>query len=216
MKQAVYILTGEALTPAVIRIGDRETPVWHQKQWPDGEFACYIHNNGCGHCCAAMAARLHGVDLDPYREYELCRSLWGEPTPEQGHWLTTAGVKKVLRSLNVPAESFGVKQVGAANATAHILAALKEGKQVIFTSNPDDDPDNPFSKGYHWVMAVAQMEDGSILIANSSDQAAPLGVQTVTPEVIQKALFAEALAPEDMTWGEADRIHEGSGYVIVG
>ena len=130
--------------------------------------------------------------------------------------MVTVGVVKVLQSLQVPAEGFGVKQTGPREAVKRIVQALRAGKQVIFTSNPDDDPDNPFSKGYHWVMAVSIGEDDSILIANSSAKAAPEGVQFVTADVIERALFREAMAPMDMTWGETERIHEGSGYVIVG
>lgn len=216
MKRVSYTFTGEYLTPAVIRVGEYETPVWSQKRWTDGAFATYINNNGCGHCCAAMAARLCGVELDPYLEYEHCRKLWGEPTGDQGHWLSTAGIVKVLQSLHVPAQGFGVRQTGAKEAMKRILAALTQGKQVIFTSNPDDDPDNPFSKGYHWVMAVALQEDGTVMIANSSEQAAPDGIHFVQPQAIEKALFAQATAPQDMTWGETARIHEGSGYILVG
>ena len=216
MRYATYTLTGEHLTPAVIAVGDRQTPVWMQHRWQDGGYVGYINNNGCGHCCVAMAARLHGVSINPYQEYEYCRMLWGEPTGDQGHWLSTAGVVKVLRSLGVPAEGFGVKPLGVKKAMETILAALHGGKQVIFTSDPDDDPDNPFSKGYHWVMAVSMQEDGTVLIANSSEKAAVNGVQTVMAETIERALFRESIAPEDMTWGEGERIHEGSGFVIVG
>lgn len=42
------------------------------------------------------------------------------------------------------------------------------------------------------------------------------GYHRVTQEIIEKALFAEATAPQDMTWGEPDRFHAGSGYIIVG
>ena len=181
-----------------------------------GEFANFIRNNGCGHCCAAMAAGLHGVAIDPHEEFVRCRTLWGAPSGDQGPWLSTAGIVKVLESLGVPAQGFGVKPLGAKKATEHILQSLRDGKQVIFTSDPDHYPDNPFSKGYHWVMAVAVLDDGQILIANSSEAAAPNGIQTVMPEVIEKALFTQATAPEDMTWGELQRIHEGSGYIIVG
>ena len=212
----IYRLTKEHLTPAVVRVGAYETPVWLQARWEEGEFARFIRQNGCGHCCAAMAANLHGISITPYEEYVHCRKLWGEPTGDQGNWLSTAGVEKVLRSLGVPARGFGVKAQGAKKATEHILSALREGKQVIFTSDPDDFPENPFSKGYHWVMAVSLQEDGTVLIANSSEKAAPEGIQSVLPEVIEKALFEEATAPEDMTWGEGQRIHEGSGYIIVG
>lgn len=212
----VYALTGEALTPAVIRAGNQETPVWMQQRWQDGEFAMYIRNNGCGHCCAAMAARLYGVQLTPYTEYLHCRKLWGEPTEKQGHWLTTAGIVKVLNSLGVPAQGFGVAQFGAKKATGHILSALAAGKQVLFTSNPDHYPENPFSKGYHWVMAVSLQDDGTILIANSSEKATTEGIQFVEPDAIEKALFGESTAPDEMTWGDPDRIYEGSGFIIVG
>ena len=216
MQYVQYTFTGEPLTPAVIRVGDYETPVWMQQRWQEGAFAVYVRNNGCGHCCAAMAARLHGVDIDPYREYEYCRQLWGAPADHQGNWQSTAGIVKVLQSLGVPAEGFGVQPVGAKAATEQILAALQAGKQVIFTSNPDHYPDNPFSKGYHWVMAVHIQDDGNILIANSSENAAPDGIQLVTADEIEQALFREAAAPSDMTWGEELRIHKGSGFIVVG
>lgn len=216
MQNVQYTFTSEYLTPAVIRVGEFETPVWMQQRWQDGEFSCYVNKNGCGHCCTAMAAQLHGVDIDPHREYEHCRRLWGPPAEHQGNWLSTMGIVKVLHSLGVPAEGFGVRQIGAKAATEQILAALQTGKQVIFTSNPDDYPDNPFSKGYHWVMAVQLREDGRVLIANSSDKAVPDGIQLVTADQIEKSLFREATAPQDMTWGEEARIHVGSGYIIVG
>ena len=216
MQYATYTLTGEHLTPAVIRVGDHETPVWMQQRWEEGGFAGFIVQNGCGHCCVAMAARLHGVMIDPYEEFLHCRKLWGEPNETQGPWLSASGVVKSLQALGVAAEGFGVKPMGVKKAMETILAALHGGKQVIFTSNPDDDPENPFSKGYQWVMAVSMQEDGSVLIANSSEKAAVNGIQTVLPETIERALFRESTAPEDMTWGEADCIHEGSGFIIVG
>lgn len=214
-QRAEFSLTGEGSTPAVIRVGQHETPVWIQQRWESGAFATYIRNNGCRHCCAAMAARLHGVKTDPYSEYVHCRRLWGAPSAKQGHWLTTAGIVKVLESFGVPAQGFGVAQFGTKKATERILSALAAGKQVIFTSTPDRYPENPFSKGYHWVMAVSVLENGTVLVANSSEKAAAEGIQFVTPDMIEKALFEDAAAPEDMTWGEPDRIHEGSGFIIV-
>ena len=213
--RAEFALTGDAFTPAVIRVGQHETPVWIQQRWSKGAFATYIRNNGCGHCCTAMAARLHGVMIDPYSEYEHCRRLWGAPSAKQGHWLTTAGIVKVLKSFGVPAQGFGVAQFGTKKATEQILSALEAGKQVIFTSTPDPYPNNPFSTGYHWVMAVSVQENGTVLIANSSEKVTAEGIQFVTPDRIEKALFDDAVAPEDMTWGEPDRIHEGSGFIIV-
>ena len=216
MNSVQYSFTGDFLAPAVIRIGEFETPVWLQQRWQTGVFSGYVNKNGCGHCCTAMAARLHGVDLDPHQEYEHCRRLWGLPAVHQGNWLSTMGIVRVLRSFGVDAQGFGVAQVGPKVATEQILAALRDGKQVIFASNPDHYPENPFSKGYHWVMAVCIREDGRILIANSSEKAAPDGIQLVTADIIEKALFREAAAPQDMTWGEEKRIHVGSGYIVVG
>ena len=216
MSHITLYATGEVLAPTIVRVGEQETPIWLQHRWQNGAYATYINKNGCGHCCAAMAARLHGVDMDPHREYEYCCSLWGEPEGDQGHWLSAAGVAKVLRSLGVPAEEFGVKPIGVPRATKHILDVLREGKQVIFTSDPNRYPDNPFSSGSHWVMAVALQADGTVLIANSSEQFTSEGIQSVKPDVIEKALFLESTAPDDMTWGEGSRIQEGSGYIVVG
>ena len=216
MNQTNWHYTTDKNAPAVITRGAYATPVWMQNLWFEGEYATYIQNNGCGHCCVAMAAMLHGVMIDPHREYALCRELWGLPKENQGHWLPAAGVEKVLHHLGIPAISYGVAEDGARESTGKILSALECGKLVIFTSNPDDYPDNPFSDGYHWVMAVARGNDGNILIANSSLDAAPTGIQFVSPDAIEKALFREAIAPKDMTWGEEARIHIGSGYVIVG
>ncbi|MBQ9859768.1 MAG: hypothetical protein IJO76_03710 [Clostridia bacterium] len=205
-----------ALAPTILRIRNNETPVWLQHRWQSGPFAAFINRNGCGHCCTAMAARLFGVDIDPHQEYAYCRTLWGEPTNDQGHWLSAAGVAKILRSLSVPAKEFGVKHNGAKKATEHILSALRQGKAVIFTSDPQRYPDNPFSSGAHWVMAVSLEKDGTILVANSAEKFAPTGIQYVMPKEIEKALFPESTAPPEMTWGEHNRIGEGSGYIVVG
>ena len=93
---------------------------------------------------------------------------------------------------------------------------MKNGKQVIFWSNPKEDfPENPFSVGEHYVMAVGYTEDGKILVANSSQRKAPDGVQLVDVTTIVRALFLGS-APTDKTWGEkGDHIH-CAGYVVVG
>jgi len=221
MKAVRYELTGEYLTPAVAFVDGRSTPVWIQQRWNDGPYAYYVRKNGCGHCCTAMAAVLHGIDLDPHREYEYCRKLWGSPKEEpnekgQDHFLSLAGVVKVLNSLGISAVGYGVKDQGPKRAVDHICSMLEMGKLVIFTSDPDDYPDNPFSDGYHWVMAVGFAEDGRILVANSSEKAASEGIQLVTPDVIEKALFVQSTADMDLTWGELERLNNGCGYVVVG
>ena len=220
MNSVSYEATGNPAIPAIIHWSNASTPVWMQQRWETGPYAFYIRRNGCGHCCAAMAAKLHHVDIDPHQEYCLCRDLWGPPMelPDdkgQDHFQSMAGIVKILTKLNISAACYGIKDQGVHHALDHILVSLKEGKLVIFASNPDHFPNNPFSSGYHWVMAVGFMEDGKILIANSSERATPSGVQFVTPDIIERALFYNATVGTDLTWGELERLHEGCGYIVI-
>ncbi len=218
MTYASYKVINTALVPSVVSLGDASTPVWHQAMWCEGEYEEFVRKNGCGHCCAAMALNLHGVSITPHEEFTLCRKLWGEPNREQefpqGNYQTVQGIVKILRHHGVPAECFGVPT--REHAAAHIESVLREGKQVIFWSAPREDfPENPFSTGAHYVMAVGYTEKGEILIANSSQKKAPDGVQTVDVDTIAKALYLGA-EPTDKTWGEkGDHIH-CAGYVVVG
>ena len=65
-------------------------------------------------------------------------------------------------------------------------------------------------------MAVGFTEDGRILVANSSEKATSEGIQLVTPDVIEKALFVQSTADMDLMWGELERLNNGCGYVVVG
>jgi len=161
-----YRRTENPAIPAEIMLGKYSTPVWIQSAWTEGEFAQYIRNNGCGHCCIAMAARLRGIDMDPYREYLLCRSLWGPPDAEKGqdHFLTVPGIEKILRHLGLSASCFGVAEGAQNQAADHIIRCLQAGKLVIFISDPFRYPGNVFSTGYHYVLAVGIRADGKILI----------------------------------------------------
>jgi hypothetical protein len=218
MTYATYKIIGTELIPSEVFLGDASTPVWHQAKWSEGEYEEFVRKNGCGHCCAAMALNLHGIKITPHEEFTLCRKLWGEPNREQefpqGNYQTVQGIAKILRHHGVPAECFGVPT--REHAAAHIESVLREGKQVIFWSAPREDfPENPFSTGAHYVMAVGYTEKGEILIANSSQKKAPDGVQTVNVDTIAKALYLGA-EPTDKTWGEkGDHIH-CAGYVVVG
>jgi hypothetical protein len=218
MTYATYKIIGTELIPSEVFLGDASTPVWHQAKWSEGEYEEFVRKNGCGHCCAAMALNLHGIKITPHEEFTLCRKLWGEPNREQefpqGNYQTVQGIAKILRHHGVPAECFGVPT--REHAAAHIESVLREGKQVIFWSAPREDfPENPFSTGAHYVMAVGYTEKGEILIANSSQKKAPDGVQTVDVDTIAKALYLGA-EPTDKTWGEkGDHIH-CAGYVVVG
>ena len=160
-----------------------------------------------------MALALHGIPLDPHAEFSLCRALWGEPGDGQGNWQSASGIVKILRYHGVAAKCFGVPD--SERAATHIEEALRAGKQVIFWSQPSlDFPENPFSKNAHYVMAVGYTEGGDILIANSSEKAAPCGVQTVDIDTVRRALF-EGADPIDATWGLHDLPHSG-GYIVVG
>ena len=198
---------------AYVAHGENESPIWHQSRWDTGEYREFIIKNGCGHCCAAMALCLHGVRIDPHAEFSLCRTLWGEPKEGEGNWQSVSGIVKILWHHGVSAACFGVADRDS--AAAHIDRALRAGKEVIFWSHPSPAfQGNPFSKNEHYVMAIGYAEDGGILIANSSEKAAPSGVQTVDLDTIRRALFVGA-DPIDATWGLLDLPHSG-GYVIVG
>lgn len=218
MSCVTYQLTGEELTPATVSVAGGSTPVWHQAKWIEGEYQEFVRKNGCGHCCAAMALNLHGVKITPHEEFTLCRKLWGEPDRErefpQGNYQTVCGIVKILRHHGVAAECFGVPT--REQAAKHIETALKAGKQVIFWSHPNEDfPENPFSVGEHYVMAVGYTEDGQILVANSSQRKAPTGVQLVDVTTIARALYL-GCDPGDTTWGEKGNHIHCAGYVVVG
>ena len=219
MKYASYRPTDNKSIPVVVSLGEMETPVWLQQDWESGEYAQFVVRNGCGHCCAAMALRMHGVDIDPHGEYELCVKLWGHPEivghEKQANFQSVDGIAKVIRHHGITAESFGVPDRHA--AMEHICECLRAGKLVIFESHPTADfPDNPFSTGEHWVMAVGYTEDGEILVANSSRRATEKGYQLVDEDTVRRALYLGA-SPEDYTWGEwRDEFRGGVGYVVVG
>lgn len=213
MSCASYRLTDNDYVPAYVMCDGREAPVWRQARWDTGEYREFIVKNGCGHCCAAMALCLHGIALDPHGEFSLCRSLWGEPNGKEGNWQSASGIVKILLYHGVAAACFGIADRD--RAAAHIEEALRAGKQVIFWSHPSPAfPENPFSRGEHYVMAVGYTAGGEILIANSSEAAAPLGVQTVDIDTIRRSLFLGA-DPIDATWGLLDLPHSG-GYIVVG
>ncbi len=218
MSYASYEFIATDLVHAVVSVNGESTPVWRQALWSTGEYQEFVRKNGCGHCCAAMALHLHGIKIDPHEEFTLCRKLWGEPVREQefpqGNYQTVAGITKILRHHGVPAEYCGVPT--REEAAARIDAALKAGKQVIFWSNPNEDfPENPFSFGEHYVIAVGYTEEGKILVANSSRLKAPEGVQFVDIDTIARALFLGA-APDDRTWGQKGIHVHCAGYVVVG
>ena len=215
MIYAKYNKRDDYLIPSEVILGDNITPVWLQQRWTDGEFSEYIVRNGCGHCCTAMTANLKGIKITPYEEYELCRKLWGAPNAgeQQDHFLSVAGIVKVLKSLGISASYHGA--VDRKNATEHICDSLKKGKIAIITSKPSEEyPENIFSTGAHYILAVGYTDDGKILVANSSEKTTNLGVHLVDEEVITQSIYAPTY-PEEFTWGVGAKLPKVAGYVIV-
>ncbi len=215
-----YEYTNDASVPAIITLGEYSTPVWIQQKWQEGEYAGFVQKNGCGHTCTAMALNLNGIKITPHEEFTLCRKMWGEPRMGdplyEDNFASASGIVKVITSFGIKAEAFGIPEGKACECAQHISDMLKEGKQVIFWSHPSDKlPDNPFSSGEHYVLAVGYTEEGDILIANSSENAAVNdGIQKTDTDTISKVL-REGSDPMDFTWGRYDLVHSG-GYVVVG
>lgn len=217
--KVTYRKTGNPEIPSIIRRGDYETPVWIQRYWKTGPDVQYIRNNGCGHCCTAMAAGLNGVKMDPEQEYALCVKLWGQPSGVQDHFQTVGGICHILSALGIPAVPMGIP---ADKEEKRILRerleeALKSDKQIILWSHVEEgrEDENPFAPGEHYVLACGFDAGGRIVIANSADGMTEAGVQTVTLDTIMDALY-EGAVPEIETWGEDDRLDKCGGLVIVG
>lgn len=216
-----FVLEKNEKTPVTVQKGAHKTPVWIQRAWEDGEFATYIRNNGCGHCCCAMALRLCGIpDVTPYDEYVHCRTLWGPPDEAKGqyHFLSVYGALRSLRSYGVTAEAYGVAPNGVCEAVDHIVESLARGCLVIFDSAPLRE-DNPFSPGSHYVLLVGLADSGEVVVANSSNRARTptLGIQTVGREALEQALDPKGCNPKthDLTWGVLCPYEEKIGYIVI-
>ncbi|MBE5744434.1 MAG: hypothetical protein E7358_07005 [Clostridiales bacterium] len=223
MKYPTYKFFDDKLIPAQVELNNKTTPVWMQQRWQDGKYAVYVRQNGCGHCCASIICNLLGVEMTPYKHIEHCVKLWGEPSispsgNQQYYFLSITGLSESLNSLGIPCKFYGHKNQGVDKAVNHIYESLKQGKQVIFISSPSDDfPNNPFSKGDHYVLAVGLTEGGKILIANSSTNGIydiGEGIQEVDLETIKRSLNPIA-EPIYRTWGELEDLHLGIGYIVI-
>lgn len=220
MNYATYRLTGNDKIPSEIQLNGNSSPVWIQSEWDEGEYAVYIRNNGCGHCCAAMALNLHGIKINPHEEFELCRKLWGEPKKDspikEDNFQSVNGICLVLKEFNIKAEKFGTLGKNKDEIVNHLKESLENGKQIIFWSHPTEKlPENPFSTGDHYVLAVGLNDNGEILIANSSKKGTTdNGIQFTDYETIYTSLFTDS-DPLDFTWGRHNLAYSG-GYVVIG
>ena len=209
-----YEFINDKNIPAIIKKDGFSSPVWIQQRWQNGKYVKFVQKNGCGHCCTAMALNLHGIYIDPNKEFTLCRELWGKPDESinEYNFMSVRGIVKILSHFEVSAEAFGVSD--AKKSAEHIYNELKDGNTVIFWSHPSEKLEpNPFSTGEHYVLAVGISDEG-IVVANSSNKAiTDNGIQTVDIDTIEKSLFV-GTDPKDFTWGRTPCCHSG-GYVII-
>ena len=127
-------------------------------------------------------------------------------------------VGKNLSGIAMMAKYYPIKPIGVKKATEHMLSEVKNGKLACFISVPSESfPENPFSKGHHYVLIVGFMEDGKILIANSSVKHQPEieGINIVDAETIEKALSPVADPLPNRTWGVMENLDEACGYIIA-
>lgn len=219
MSFPTFAFTGNENVPARIFLNGHSSDVWLQAKWQDGEYAEFVRENGCGHCCVAMVLNLHGIKITPHEEFGFCRKIWGEPNTEEQireyNYISVRGMVQILENFGVKAQSFGVEEGSCHKCAQHIENELLAGNQVIFWSHPSEKLSvNPFSTGDHYVLAVGIAENGKILIANSSLKGATSdGIQYTDTDTIAKVLY-EGCKPYDFTWGRLEMIHS-SGYVVV-
>ncbi len=226
MDIATFRIVEGDFIPAYVSIRGRETPVWIQQRTPEAKFSTAIKQSGCGHSCTAMALRLLGVeDITPYKEFLRCRELWGAPkNPDENgdrqyNFITPSGITKILKSYNVESKNYSVPKGKRKECAEHIKQALMDKKLVIIASHPCEDfPENPFSKGDHYVLLVGFNKEGKILVANSSlNGITPiLGVhEGLDLDIIERALW-DGGDSIDGTWGYLKYLDKLTGYIIVG
>ena len=228
MDIATFRINDDEFIPAYVSIRGKETPVWIQQRTPDAEFSKAVQQSGCGHSCTAMALKLLGVeDITPYKAYLRARELFGTPLPpeqspnglRQYHFITPSGVTKVLKSYGFNSKCYPVPLGKRKECVDQMVEALKEGKLVIFISHPSPEfPENPFSKGDHYVLAVGFNRDGKIMVANSSlnGKTPTLGVHEGVENIdIERALW-DGGDCIDATWGNLEILEKITGYIIIG
>ena len=215
-----FEFTQNPKAPSVITKGKFSTPVWIQGEWTEGEYAKYIVQNGCGHCCTAMALNLCGVAITPYEEYLLCRKMWGEPRYNEPfceeNYMSATGIERIISDFGIFAKAYGIENGKTHEAAEQIRHELQKGRLVIIWSHPSQKLlDNPFSPGEHYVLLCGIDDGGKILVANSSIRGkADRGIQYTDIETVEKVLF-EGAKISGYTWGRHD-LKGGGAYVVAG
>ncbi len=205
----------DPLIPVYASLGGFETPVWAQSRWEQGPYAKYVRKNGCGHCCAAMAARLYGVEIDPAMEFDTCVTLWDEPDETHDWFQTARGITEVLRAYGISSSAFGVPEKGEElSLTRHLMeCALSSGHPVIFWSHPWEGP-NLFSTGEHYVMAAGYDEEGHVIVLNSSVTTTDAGFHRTDLDTIMQCMYRGSTA-SITGWGTESDLPGCGGIVIV-
>ena len=216
MSEYVTIRKNEdPLIPAYASLNGFETPVWLQSEWTEGPYAEYVRRNGCGHCCACMAARLYGVEIEPAMEFETCVELWGEPDKSHDWFQTARGITEVLRAYGISSSAFGVPEdeEGLSMTRYLIECALSSGHPVIFKSHPYD-VQNPFSPGEHYVLAAGYDETGHVIVLNSGTRTTKEGFHRTDLDTLMKYVY-RGTAASLTGWGTEENLPACGGIVIV-
>jgi hypothetical protein len=220
-----YKVLDNELTPVVATVNGFSTPVWIQQRIKEVENFAPLNYSGCGHCSVSMVLNLRGQKVTPWEEYQRCLELFGEQGVsksgnKQYPFLSVTGMVKVFNSYGLKARCFGVENGDRKSATEQIIRELKNGKLVAMVSCPSEEfPNNPFSKGHHWVVLAGFDESGNVIVLNSSlngdYSGCVLGINAVDSKTIEMAL-SKIANPTDKTWGELENLDsDGCGFVVI-
>lgn len=225
MYMVKYQVLDNELTPVEVNVNGFSTPVWIQQRIKDVQNFAPLNYSGCGHCSVSMVLNLRGQKVTPWEEYAKCLELFGEQGVshngnKQYPFLSVTGMVKVFNSFGLKSKCFGVKNGDRKSATEQIIKELKNGKLVAMVSCPSEEfPNNPFSKGHHWVVLAGFDEKGNVVVLNSSlggdYSESVLGINVVDAKTIEMAL-SKVANPTDKTWGELENLDsDGCGFVVI-
>lgn len=203
-----YKSSSDKTAPMTVMQNGVSSPVWNQNVLT-GAYAEALKKHGCGACCAAVAARLHGYKTcTPETVLQEGVKQWAAPTSNQSYALSCNGMATILENFGIDAASYTVTASNLTNIKSNMTAALKQGKQVILFTHKYDNND-PFGSGDHYVLAVGYDKNGKIVVANSAGGK----VQLTDITTIGKYLYHSCTGKDDF-WLTSSAA--SAGIVIVG